>query len=808
MILNPEAFEHYVAAFNHHDQERVVNHIGNQRAWGWMRENIPWFECPDGEIEELYYFRWWVYRKHIKTTPDGFVITEFLPPVPWADKHNTINCAAGHHYYEGRWLKNSRYLEDYSSFWFRKGGKPRHYSFWAADSLYALYLVKHDLAFVTDLLPDIMRNYEAWEQSNRGANGLFWQQDALDGMEVSIGGHGYRPTINSYMYGDAMAISRIAHLAGEDGVAGRYRGKAEEVKCLVQERLWDDEARFFKVLRMGDEGQEQGLADVRELHGYVPWYFNLPDAGFEAAWQQLMDPDGFYAPFGPTTAERRHPRFMFEFDHECLWNGPSWPYATTQTLAALANLLNNYSQSYIGNRDYLDLLRIYTGSQRMRLPDGTVVPWIDENLHPDTGVWLARAIMHEWNRPDKQPDRGEHYNHSAYCDLIVTGLVGLRPRADNVVEVNPLVPNGVWEYFCLDGLSYHGHELTILYDSTGERYHRGAGLRILADGKEIGAAERICRMTANLPSDNSRKGVPSTSGGWVKSEYNPVLGADLGTCFEPTLMHEGGRYVMWFSWRPKKSIAVVESADGVHWSDPVVLLEPSLGTGWEENVNRQTVVKREDGYHMWYTGQVSTGERAGRSAIGYATSPDGIQWKRFGDQPVLVPDEPWERSSVMCPHVMWDADMGLYRMWYSGGEIYEPDAIGYATSADGVHWTKPPGNPIFTPDPTCHWERAKVTACQVMKHRDWHLMFYIGFRDIDHAQIGLARSRDGIGGWQRHPSNPIISPSEGEWDHDATYKPFALFHEEEKVWRLWYNGRRGQSEQIGMASHVGEDLGF
>ncbi len=147
-------------------------------------------------------------------------------------------------------------------------------------------------------------------------------------------------------------------------------------------------------------------------------------------------------------------------------------------------------------------------------------------------------------------------------------------------------------------------------------------------------------------------------------------------------------------------------------------------------------------------------------------------------------------------------------MWYSGGEIYEPDAIGYATSPDGVRWTKHPDNPIFTADRSCEWEQVKVTACQVVVHRGWHLMFYIGFRDVDYAQIGLARSRDGITNWQRHPANPIISPTEGGWDHDAVYKPFALFDEAEGRWRLWYNGRRGSLEQIGIAVHEGEDLGF
>ena len=85
-------------------------------------------------------------------------------------------------------------------------------------------------------------------------------------------------------------------------------------------------------------------------------------------------------------------------------------------------------------------------------------------------------------------------------------------------------------------------------------------------------------------------------------------------------------------------------------------------------------------------------------------------------------------------------------------------------------------------------------------------MFYIGFLDIDHAQIGIARSRDGISGWQRHPANPIVRPGQDSWDHDACYKPFAIF--DGKKWLLWYNGRHGVFEQIGLVLHDGVDLGF
>jgi beta-xylosidase len=99
-----------------------------------------------------------------------------------------------------------------------------------------------------------------------------------------------------------------------------------------------------------------------------------------------------------------------------------------------------------------------------------------------------------------------------------------------------------------------------------------------------------------------------------------------------------------------------------------------------------------------------------------------------------------------------------------------------------------------------------VTACQVVRRGDWYYMFYIGFRDVDHAQIGVARSRDGVTGWERHPDNPIVRPTPGGWDQDAVYKPSVLF--DGQRWLMWYNGRRGGTEQIGLAVHVGEDLGF
>lgn len=119
--------------------------------------------------------------------------------------------------------------------------------------------------------------------------------------------------------------------------------------------------------------------------------------------------------------------------------------------------------------------------------------------------------------------------------------------------------------------------------------------------------------------------------GLIKCPSNPVLGGEYGTCFDICVLKDGGVFRMWFSWRPKASIALVESKDGVHWGRPKIVLSPNKETKWEGDLNRPVVLKRDNLYHMWYTGFDDKG-----SYIGYATSADGVKWKRMSDKPVMI----------------------------------------------------------------------------------------------------------------------------------------------------------------------------
>ena len=505
-VLEYKDFAHYADQFNRGDNELYIQHIPNDRVSAFLEENIPLIDIPDKELEKIYYFRWWTYRKHIKTTADGFVITEFLPDVSWAGKHNTINCPAAHHIYEGRWLRDPDYMEDYIHFWLNDAGDGvRSYSFWIADALLAYSKVNRQDSFILAQIPGLVQNYEAWEKEKRDASDrLFWQIDDRDGMEYSASGRvisggenrssteAIRPTINSYMYGDAMAISRLAELVEESKISSIFHKKSEVIKDLVQQRLWNDSLLFFTVMPRSYSEDTKAL-DIREIIGYVPWYFNLPDDSpeYAQAWTKLMDPAGFYAPFGPTVCEQSHPFFQISYEgHACQWNGPSWPFATTQTLKAMANFLNNYEHNHsVRREDYYTLISQYANSHRIILDNGEERPWIDENLNPYTGDWISRTRLkpvEEGTLSAKKGvvERGKDYNHSGFCDLVISDLIGLKPQLDKSIIIEPLVPES-WDWFCLDKINYHGKDLTILWDRAGNRYGLGRGFKVFVDGSVV-----------------------------------------------------------------------------------------------------------------------------------------------------------------------------------------------------------------------------------------------------------------------------------------------------------------------------------
>ena len=455
-VLRYDDFAHYAEHFNSMEDENIVTTIPNAVASEWMRENIPLFDCPQENFREMYYYRWWTLRKHIKRTPAGYGMTEFLVDRSYADRYNLIACAIGHHVMESRWLRDTTYLHQILRTWYYGNDglamtKMNKFSSWNPAALYEMWKVQGDTNFLLGLMPRLEEEYARWERTNRLPSGLYWQ-----------------------MFGNAKALAAMSRMTGATDKAAQYEQKADTLRNLIENRLWNEEQQFFETLR-GDSS-----ANVREAIGYIPWYFDLPAVGskYDVAWQQLLDEKGFSAPYGLTTAERRHPAFRSHGVGKCEWDGAIWPFATSQTLTALANYLNR-NGSAIPPQTFFQQMQLYVESQHHR---GR--PYIGEYLDETNGAWLMG-----------DRERSRYYNHSTFNDMMITGICGLRPQSDGSIVVNPLIPDGQWDYFCLDGVVCRGHALTIIWDKDGQHYHQGTGLTLMVDGKMVANRKNLGKLT-------------------------------------------------------------------------------------------------------------------------------------------------------------------------------------------------------------------------------------------------------------------------------------------------------------------------
>ncbi len=246
---------------------------------------------------------------------------------------------------------------------------------------------------------------------------------------------------------------------------------------------------------------------------------------------------------------------------------------------------------------------------------------------------------------------------------------------------------------------------------------------------------------------------------------------DKGGVFTPFVIYDGASFTMWYSGETEKgfdTICMATSNDGVSWSRYAknILLRGVAGSWDSGSVIEPWVIHQGTGYKMWYTGEVldSNGDPV-KNEIGYATSPDGIQWTKYSGNPVLTLGSrgSWDESFVSRPIVI---SSGLsYTMYYIGENQTENFQIGMATSSDGIHWTK--SGPIQYPDSDTGWDSTDndIDLGSIQRLPNIYLMAYSGAIDEGSPhQIGLASSNDGIN-WTPYLNNPvIINGTRGDWD--------------------------------------------
>jgi predicted GH43/DUF377 family glycosyl hydrolase len=242
-------------------------------------------------------------------------------------------------------------------------------------------------------------------------------------------------------------------------------------------------------------------------------------------------------------------------------------------------------------------------------------------------------------------------------------------------------------------------------------------------------------------------------------------------------------FMMWYSGEDVNMIdriGMATSSDGVSWTryaQNPVLAGGARGEWDHDSVNEAWVVSDGGAFKMWYSGQTyGTNDQLATYEIGYATSPDGVQWTKYSGNPVLTPGASgsWDDKWVYRPIVLSTGSSWL--MYYIGQSESGAVGGGTATSPDRIHWTKTAAS-VTVPSST--WDSSQVSkawsgASGVAVVTGGYLMSYSGWAGEGSPwQIGFATSTDG-GHWIPYAGNPVIGPGTSAFDNGGVMYPMII----------------------------------
>jgi len=485
----------FANAFDEHE------HTYNQ----WFADNVPYFDAADGGFKRMWYYRWWIayFNRTVADTPDlkGY---RFYEGKMGFD--NPITFATPAHLKELTYLRDPEAALQQAENAYRNQspsgaivdppGSPywqETYSHWGTAAL-AEYHRVHPIpaARLRAMLPAVAADVRAWLTTYDGDGDSLpeRQRPRVTGYDLDILSYWFwvgtrvEPTAEppnmervdfaSFVYANARGAAELARAVGDDSLAAELDGSADKIRKAALAKLWEQSSEFFYPQRANDDAR----APIRELHGFFPFLTQLApnEPRYLAALKKFVDPDEFWARFPPViTSQYHYKRWTWEMDG--LTRNIA-PHPISMGARTLIQVLKHYKQSTVTAAHFMELMKRY--NELVYPGVNPFDPYWRPNVHEYYSKWEPYQIS-----PRPKPSDISHDFHSMYNSLIVEGVVGLTPRSDDKIELQPLALD--WPYFALHRLRHRGHDLTILWDQPdGNVRYNGfpEGFSLYIDGKQ------------------------------------------------------------------------------------------------------------------------------------------------------------------------------------------------------------------------------------------------------------------------------------------------------------------------------------
>ncbi len=515
------------------DDQDARDIVANQVAayQGWFDAKVPFFDCSNPWVRKMYDHRAYLLRKNTVAPKLGRMQWPTQSEGRWRSTWyaNVISYGAGHQIREARWLRDPKYTQGHLRTWVTNeksdGVYPSHvrpngpadgqYTDWITSTAWDISLVHPDRAFLANVVEALAANVRGWQKTcdpdgdgllevnSHWWTGMEYQPSFFyfSGYTTSRDFHGpaqpvplERVDLTAYNYGNAVAVARIYRMLGKPDRAKEFDELADKIADALIAKMWRPEKPFFYSLRASDDA----VADVKEVIGVYPFYFGMVPwgKGYESAWASILDPNQFWTTWPVASVSKECPAYSqrnWPGDGRastCMWNGPTWPHADSLVMTAMARTLrasrdHGLTDSPLKKEHLWKLFLSFTKAQYRDQDLGR--PWTGEFYDGETARWKT----------------GERdYNHSTWLDILIPELIGLVPRDDDRLEIDPMLPIGALDWFVLDGVRYHGHDIAIVWDSPEAAsfdLHRDnrKGLDVYVDGRRVASSPTLSRMVVD-----------------------------------------------------------------------------------------------------------------------------------------------------------------------------------------------------------------------------------------------------------------------------------------------------------------------
>ena len=504
----------------------------------WYASNVAIFNCSDPLLEKMFLHRAYLLKKNILSPSLGALIFSTQSQGRWHNSRlaQVLSDSAGHQVREARWLADPRFWSGhlqtftnnqrpdhvYSKSVNLAGPGPGDSANWITSTSWDGHLVHPDLKLLRSVVEALASNirgvqatfdkdgYGLLSLENHEASGMEFQPAFFAFSEFKTGPDHKQPLsplsidrvdFMSYQYGGAQAVARIYRALQQPNEAKEFETLATKIREAVTKFMWNSEDGFFYSLNAENKAQAQ----VKEATALAPFYFRMfkPTDVYSKAWVSVLDTEQFWTPWPVATVSRKSPAYSqtgWPADENLataplMANGPTWPRTNSLVLSAMAETLRAARQA--DSKSALEkiapltcekLWELFVSYSRVQFRNQDLTfPWTGQAYNGETGAWKTQE---------------RDINDSTWLDILIPELLGLVPREDEILEIDPLIPPEALSYFTLDGQRYHSHDISLVWDKPGDTSDSHAdgreGFDIYLDGKLVSSSPELKRVLIDM----------------------------------------------------------------------------------------------------------------------------------------------------------------------------------------------------------------------------------------------------------------------------------------------------------------------